>query len=169
VDEATARSRLPADWPAGPLPEWVRALTWFPDAGVRQIACYTATKNEGRLPPRLKAQIAWTTARHNRAWYALNDALARLAEHGLSEVQAFALDDPDHAGSTPAERAALEFARKLTVTPYAMTDEDIAPLRELFSDHEVAEIVYVTCTGNMFDRFTETLGMRIEAAPVAGP
>jgi alkylhydroperoxidase family enzyme len=49
-----------------------------------------------------------------------------------------------------------------------MTHEDIASLREQFSDHAVAEIVYVTCTGNMFDRFTETLGLQIEAATVAG-
>lgn len=167
VDVETARGLLPQDWSTGPLPQWIRALAWFPDAGPKQIATYTAIKNEGRLPGLLKAEIAWTTARHNRAWYALGDALSRLAAHGLGEADAFALDNPDDPARRPEERAALAFARKLTITPHAISDADIAALREEFSDHEVAEIVQVTCVGNMFDRFTETLGLQLESNNLA--
>lgn len=167
VDEETARSRISQEWPAGTLPQWVRALAWFPDSGPKQVASYTAVKNEGRLPTLLKAQIAWTTARQNRAWFALGDALARLAENGLSTQEAFALDDLSDPNRPSAEQAALAFARKLTVTPHAITDADIAGLRQEYSDYEVAEIVQVTCVQNMFDRFTETLGLQLPSESVA--
>lgn len=161
ADADAARELLPEGYSDGPLPQWIQALAFFPKTGASQVRSYTAMCNEGRLPNELKAEIAYVSARHNRAWYALGHALNRLEGLGISRDEAFALtDDGEHLPS--AEREALRFAAKLTVAAYGMTDADIARLRELYSDHEVAEIVYVTCAANMFDRFTQALNLRLE-------
>lgn len=47
-----------------------------------------------------------------------------------------------------------------TSAPHSIADVDIARLRRHYSDHETAEIVYVVCASNFFDRFTETLGLK---------
>jgi alkylhydroperoxidase family enzyme len=154
-----ARAVLPAQWRDVPVPEWVRALSLFPETGASQIASYGAVADEGRLDKLLKAQIAWTCARQDRAWYALADAQRRLAALGQSIDEMFALDRPDETLS-PAVREVLAFAAKLTSAPHSIADADIAQLRKRYSDYETAEIVYVVCSSNWFDRLTETLGLK---------
>ncbi|HWB12800.1 MAG TPA: hypothetical protein VG826_26475 [Pirellulales bacterium] len=154
-----ARSVLPTQWRDVPVPEWVCALSLFPETGVAQVAAYDAVANEGKLDKLLKAQIAWTCARQDRAWYALADAQRRLAQLGQSADEMFSLDGPDETLS-PAVREALAFAAKLTSAPHTIADADIARLRKHYSDYETAEIVYVVCGSNWFDRFTETLGLK---------
>jgi alkylhydroperoxidase family enzyme len=58
--------------------------------------------------------------------------------------------------------AAYRLAAKLTANPHLITDADIAQVREKFSDAETAQIVQVICMANMFDRFTEALGLPLE-------
>ena len=160
LSEQDARKVVP-DWPASPVPQWTRALAQFPSTGATQIAALQAIESEGRITPLLKAQLAWTAARQNRAWYALGHARQRLHALGMDDDAMFALDGEGEA-LTPAEREALRFARKLTAAPRSIADADIARLRRHYPDHEVAEIVYVVCAANMFDRFTETLGLALE-------
>ena len=159
--EEQARAALPTDRPAGPLSQWVRALSIFPTTGVAQIQALTAVRETGKLDPKLKAQLAWVAAREDRAWYALGDARRRLRGLGQSDDEVFALD-ADSDAVTPAEREALAFARKLTSHPRQIADADIARLRDHYPDAEVAEIVYVVCAANFFDRFTESLGLALE-------
>lgn len=97
----------------------------------------------------------------NRAWYAADHARRRLNALGVDDNGVFAIDEA-REGFTPAEQAAFAFARKLTATPYLIADADIASLRKLYADHEVAEIVYVVCQANMFDRVTETAGLPLD-------
>jgi alkylhydroperoxidase family enzyme len=117
----------------------------------------------GKLSPELKAKLAWTAARQNRAWYAVGNAQQRLKKLGMGEDAIYALD-ADKPGASPAEQQALLFCRKLTATPQQITDADIAGLRKHFSDNEVAEIVQTTCVANMFDRFTEVLNLQLESS-----
>jgi alkylhydroperoxidase family enzyme len=58
-------------------------------------------------------------------------------------------------------------AAKSTRDPHLITDADLAAVRASFSDNETAEIMQVICMANLFDRFTESLGLPVEAA-VAG-
>ena len=133
----------------------------FPKAGKAWVSQTYYSQTKGRLSPMLKAQIAYVAARNDRAWYALGHAQERLTELGLSEDAITALDHPND--STPApQRAALALARKLTVDPALITDADIEGLRKLYSDHEVAEIVYQVTQAAFFDRLTEAAGLRLE-------
>ncbi len=163
VDDAKARSVLPDDWSdsSTPLPSWVRLLANFPKAGKSWIVQVRNAQAKGKLSPKLRAEIAWVSARNDRAWYALGLAKKRLNELGVDDNAVFALDTKDGATS-PAELAVLRFARKLTVDPALMTDADFAALSKHYSDQEVAEIVYHVTQAAYFDRLTEASGLRLE-------
>ena len=158
---AAARKVLPADAPSGPTPEWVRLLANFPVAGKALVGQHLAAQSKGRLSPRLKAEIAWVAARNDRAWYALGIARDRLRELGLSDDAIFALGTPG-ANLPDAERPVVALAAKLTVDPALVTDADVAGLRKLYSDHEVAEIVFHVTQAAFFDRLTEAANLRLE-------
>ncbi len=161
LSDEEVRPLLGAEQQAERVPAWVRALAYFPQMGLGQAACIEAVASEGRLPPLIKAQLAWVSARHNRAWYALDRARARLLALGCTEEEIWSLDAPDGQSNAGLAQA-LRFGAKLTASPHRIADADVVRLREHFSDHETAEIVFVVCTANMFDRFTETLGLPLE-------
>jgi alkylhydroperoxidase family enzyme len=161
VDEDKARALLPANWPAEPLPQWVRLVAHFAKAGKGRIISLQTAQEKGALPALLKAQIAWIAARHDRAWYALGIARQRLVVQGLSDDAIYALDGAWDR-FTPAERAAFAFVRKLTATPGLIEDEDVAALRKHYRDQEVAELVLHVCNAAFFNRVTEACGLQLE-------
>lgn len=161
VGEDQARALLPPDWPAGPLPQWVRLLATFPKAGATRIALHRAAEQKGTLDRRLRAEVAYVAARQDRAWYALGHARWRLASLGRSAEEIAALDGTWDTFD-PAERLALALARKLTVDPALVTDADVATLREHFTDHQVAELTYQVTEAAFFDRVTEAAGLGLE-------
>ena len=148
-------------WTDGPAPNWVRLLATFPKAGKSRIAGVKLAAEKGNLSPRLKAAIAWAVAREDRSWYALAVARDRLKATGLTDDQVFALDDEKNDLSD-RDRAALAVARKLAVAPSTVTDTDIERLRKLFSDKEVAEIVFHTCNAAFFGRVTEAANLPLD-------
>ncbi len=153
---------VPADWnrPAA-TPNWVKLLATFPKAGKARADGVTACADKGSLSPRLKAAVAWVTAREDRAWYAVAVARDRLRAVGLTDDQVFALDG-GAADLPPAERAAVAFARKLAVSSALVTDADVAGLRGPFTDKQVAEIVHQVCTAAFFDRVTEAARLPLD-------
>jgi alkylhydroperoxidase family enzyme len=161
VEEAAARAILPSDWSKESLPQWVRLLANFPKAGKARILGLLAAAEKGKLETRLKAQIAWIAARHDRAWYAVGQAQRRLKSLGLSDDAIFALDGAWGAYS-PAERAVFALARKVTVAPASIEDEDVAEVRKHYSDHQTAEVVYHITLAAFFNRVTEAAGLQSE-------
>jgi alkylhydroperoxidase family enzyme len=136
-------------------------LANFTKGGNAWVAQTYHSATKGRLRPKLKAEIAYVAARHDRAWYALGHAISRLKELGLDDT---AIEALDQAGNTPPlpESMALALARKLTVDPALITDADIEGLRAHYSDHEIAEIIYQVTQAAFFDRLTEAAGLRLE-------
>lgn len=62
-----------------------------------------------------------------------------------------------------AERAMLDYAVKLTQTPWAVGQEDVEDLRRHgFSDRDVLDIVYVICLYNFNDRMADATGIKGE-------
>lgn len=161
ADEGAARALLKDEAPAGVLPQWVRLLLSNAKSGPAAVTNYRTVLEKGRLSPKMRAQIAWIAARHDRAWYALAQAQQRLRGLGQSDSEIFALDNSAE-GFTPAEQQVFNFTRKLTVAPQLIVDSDIARLRDHFSDSEVAEIVHRVTTAAYFDRLTEAAGLQCE-------
>lgn len=159
--------RLPASDKAATLAielgqqNFAHSLAEFPNQAQRHLQTLHGIVNFGKLPPRIKAQIFWATSRENRAWYSLGHAQKWLQTQGVSERDVDGIEG-DRSLQNPQELAAVAFARKLTSNPRQITDKDIADLRALFSDHEVAEIVYLTCFTNLHNLFTESIGLPLE-------
>lgn len=57
------------------------------------------------------------------------------------------------------EKAALRFALKMTREATAMTEDDVAALREHWSEGEAVEIAAVVGTFNYFNRFNDAFGV----------
>ena len=84
VDEAKARAVVASDFPSGPLPEWVRLMATFPKLGGARIALHRGAEEKGSIDPRLKAEIAYTAARQDRAWYATGPGQTPIESAGAS-------------------------------------------------------------------------------------
>jgi alkylhydroperoxidase family enzyme len=140
---------------------WERAMTGVPGTGAMQVSSLNTIMSDEHLPVRLKAELALISAVHNRAWYAVAHAAHRLQALGVPTEEMVVLFDRDAQASNKSA-AAYHLAAKLTADPHLITDADIARVREEFSDRETAQIVHVICMSNMFDRFTEALGLPLE-------
>lgn len=139
------------------IENWERALATFPEVGKRQWDAIQSMNNEGHLSPKVKALIAWTSARHNIASTTLRFAHQRLLQAGVTESDIERLDRGE--GLTTDEEMVRQFTIKLTEHPQRITDADIENLRQKFNDQQVAEIVYLIGAANMLDRLTETLAL----------
>lgn len=139
---------------------WERALAQLPETGAAQVAAMNAIMSDKHLPARLKAEIALISAIHNRAWYAVGIAAQRLRRQGVSPGEMASLFDENAPDSIGA--AAHRLAKQSTVDPHLITDADIAAVREHYTDPETAQIMQVVCMANLFDRFTEALGLPLE-------
>lgn len=156
-----ARQALMADTPGITPPVWCQAMAYSPQAALRGWKHRQAVSRDGKLNPNLKALIAWVTARENRAWYSAAHARMKLNALGVTDAALYSIGG-DASGFSPAEQSVFAFARKLTSAPHTVVDEDVAGLRKQFSDNEVAEIIFLVCDGNSFDRFTEMLRLPLE-------
>ncbi len=161
VDEVKARARLPEDWPAGPLPQWVRLLANFPRDGVRQITSVHSAEEKGDLRPLLKAQVSWIIARQDRAWYAAGWAKRRLTQLGWSDDQIYKLDGSWNE-FTPAERAMFTLAKNLAASPIVLTDADVAEALRQTSPRDVVQMIRYVTNRASFDRITEAAGLQLE-------
>ena len=156
-----AQQILAADTPGIVPPAWVQVASYFPQSALRLWKHRQALARDGRLDPKLKALIPWVCAREDRAWYAAAHARARLGALGMTDDVLFAIGGREE-GFTAAERTTFAFARKLTSAPHTIVDSDVAALKTHFSDHEVAEVIFLICDANSFDRFTEALRLPLE-------
>jgi hypothetical protein len=161
VDEASARKILPADWPAGPLPQWARLLVNFPSQGKGRALSARAAEEKGDLTPLLKAQVSWIIARQDRAWYALGESRRRLQKLGVKESQIHELDG-DWAVLTAPRRALFTLARKLAASPVVLTDDDVALAVKLAGPSDVVQLISYTTERASFDRITEAAGLQLE-------
>jgi alkylhydroperoxidase family enzyme len=161
VEEGAARALLAADWPKGPLPQWVRLLANFPRDGRNRIVSLRSADVKGDLTPLLKAQVSWIIARQDRAWYAAGEARRRLRELGLSDDEVYRLDGSWEA-YTPAERALFTVARKLAAAPIVLAADDVAAALKLAGPRQVVQLITYTTGRAFFDRVTDAAGLRLE-------
>jgi uncharacterized peroxidase-related enzyme len=61
---------------------------------------------------------------------------------------------------SPAERAMLDYAVKLTVAPSTANEDDIKTLRaQGFDDRDILDMIYVICLYNFNDRMADATGI----------
>src|SRR5262249_15735789 len=106
----------------------------------------------------LRTQLFWIVSRANNCHYCLGHQESKLLNAGLSEDQIASLDG-DWRQHTPAERAAVELARKITLSPHLIDDEDLARLKPHFSDEQIIDLLISVATNNATNRWKEGIGV----------
>jgi alkylhydroperoxidase family enzyme len=110
------------------------------------------------VPYELKTQCFWIVSRGNNCHYCLGHQEHKLMAAGLSDNQIAALDR-DWEQLDAKTRKAVELARKMTLLPFAMTEQDIQSLRPEFTDPEIIELVYAISRFNSMNRWTDSVGL----------
>lgn len=90
--------------------------------------------------------------------------LASSKRAGLTEDDWKALKDPQGAEFGAQTKAALDFAEKLTRTPWEIKDDDITALKQYFSDEQIVDLDLLVGLANLTNRFTDPMGLELEFA-----
>lgn len=105
-----------------------------------------------------KTMLFWIVSRANNCTYCQGHQEVKLTNDGVNEDTIAALDG-DWSEFPPAERAAFEFARKLTYEPHALADADIDRLRPHYNDLQILEILMTVSGNNATNRWTGPLAI----------
>jgi alkylhydroperoxidase family enzyme len=182
LDDDEAWRRLPRleDVAERRLPVWARALAEpLPQTTAAMLELDHIYRTSDAIDPRLRAKMRWVAARANRCGYSQRYAEADLLAAGMTRADVVQLEAS--LDTLPEkERAAITFARKLTLEADAITDEEVAALLASFGNEQVVAMVLQMAYANFQDRLLLTLNVDVEpdgplrplavrfAAPAAG-
>lgn len=164
LDSSQAWEKLPEceAGAGGPLPNWARALAGPLPATTAAVLDLDGTyRLSAELDPKLRAKLRWVAARGTRCDYGQEYALADLRRAGAMDEEITQLQG-DWSALPPAERGALEFAHKLTVAAYSVTDDEVAALIGDFGERAVVAMVLQLAYSNFLDRLVLALGVPVE-------
>ena len=146
-----------------PLPVWARMLAGeVPRTTAAFLQLDLAQRTRSPLDPKLRAAMRWVAAHANHSPYAEAYAVADARRAGLDDHRIEALALEGHPGWSDAERAALDFARKMTVDSDSVTDTEFATLVKHFGENRAASMVLLLAYANFQDRVLLCLGAKVE-------
>jgi alkylhydroperoxidase family enzyme len=164
LDDADTWRRLPrAERGSGPpLPHWAKALAdALPRTTAAMLELDSLHRSRSPLGPVLRGKMRWIAADANRCAYARSYAEADLSRAGVSEDAIKALAG-SHAGLPKPERAALAFARQMTLEADKVTDADVEYLKSEYGESKLAAMVLLLAYANFQDRLLLALDVPIE-------
>lgn len=98
----------------------------------------------------------------NGCRYCMQHHLAASKRVGVTPEEWAKLKASDYSGFNDKEQAALKFAEKLTRAPQSIDDNDIAALKQHFSEAEIVDLDLLIALANLTNRFTDPLGAELE-------
>lgn len=165
LSDAEAWKRLPAaERGQGlALPVWARILAGeLPRTTAALLQLDYAQRTKSPVAPSLRAAMRWVAAHENRCAYAEACAAADGRSAGLTDERLSALAKAGFPGWSAKERAALEFARKMTVDSDSVTDDEFAELVGHFGEKQAASMVLLMAYANFQDRLLLCLDVKLE-------
>ena len=169
-EEAWAKLPRPEQGAGNPLPSWARMLAGeLPRTTAAFLQLDHAQRVKSPIEPKLRAGMRWVAANANGSEYAKAQAVADGRRAGLNDSELKSLDTADFAGWTDPERAALRFARKMTLESDRVTDDEFAFLVKSFGEKQAASMVLLTAFANFQDRLLICLDAPIEEGGVLAP
>jgi uncharacterized peroxidase-related enzyme len=147
----------------GVVPNQLRAVANSPDFITPLAATMAVVHRSPGLSARLKELAILKVCKLNGSSYDVAHNTAAGLAAGLSADEIAALDREDgEERFSPAERAVLALAEKITRAPHAIEDADFEPLRGRFSDSQILELVYTIGVYNFTNRLNLALGIELE-------
>ena len=106
-------------------------------------------------------QVSLAVSQANGCRYCVLHQVQGLRRQGVEIGKLLALEKSDSALS-PDEKAAVDFARKLTKAPGTLTEADRAVLQKSFPGPAAFEVLHQTCRFAFMNRFTDGLRLPSE-------
>ncbi len=170
-DEEAWKTMPPAEIGNGkPLPSWAKMMARsLPRTTAALLQLDLAQRTKSPVDSKLRAAMRWTAAHVNGSAY--GEAYAAFDAHraGLSDAAISALVKGDLSNFSTAEKAAIEFARKMTVDSSKVTDDDFSFLVKEFGENKAAAMVLLLAYSNFQDRFLIVLDAPIEEGGPMAP
>ena len=144
-----------------------RAMVRVPDIHEAWMGGWTAARPAGSpAPPPLVTrttmlQVSLAVSQANGCRYCVLHQVQGLRRQGVEVGKLLALQKSDSALS-PDEKAAVDFARKLTKAPGALMEEDRLALQMFFPGAAAFEVLHQTCRFAFMNRFTDGLRLPSE-------
>ena len=113
------------------------------------------------VPRTTMLQVSLAVSQANACRYCVLHQVQGLRRQGVEIGKLLALQKSDSALS-PDEKAAVDFARKLTKTPGALVEEDRVALQKFFPGATAFEVLHQTCRFAFMNRFTDGLRLPSE-------
>lgn len=164
LSDEEAKSKLPHLEHGGdkPLPVWARMLAApLPNTTAAMLRLDYLHRAQSPLDPVLRGKVRWIAAHANRCAYGEAYAAADLRREGVSDETIRALAG-DIAALPEDERAALVFARKMSLDAATITDGEVARLIQLYGEKKTVALVLLLAYANFQDRLLLGLGATVE-------
>jgi alkylhydroperoxidase family enzyme len=140
------------------LPGWARMLAGpMPKTTAAMLELDAHHRTGDRLPADLRGKLRWVAADANKCEYAKAAAAADLRRAGQTDADLAGLAAGRSTGE--AERAALEFARKMMVDANTVTDDDVKKLIGQFGEQKFVGIVTLIAHAAFQDRILLALDL----------
>lgn len=125
---------------------------------------HTGVGGVGLLEPRLKELVRLRIATLNGCVLCKS---VRMAPDTVSEDEAAkGVDNADAGEFSPRERAAIHFAERLALDHHNIGDDDVAAMRQHFTDAEFLELSMMTGQYIGFGRVLAMLQLEVTACPI---
>lgn len=164
LDNDAAWKHLPAVETASgkSLPLWARSLAAsLPQTTAVMLEQDYVYRSSTAFDPKLRAKMRWVAAHANHCEYSQAYAEADLRRAEATESEIRSLKEGSTA-DTPQEQAALDFARKMTLAAYKVTDQEVDQLTDHFDEKIVVAMVLQMAFANFQDRLLLALKVPIE-------
>ena len=140
---------------------FLRAMANRPDALKTFVPFYAALVGPGSVDRRTKVMVYLATSYANQCAFCIAANLPGGRKAGLTEEELSKLENWQDEGFTPAERAAIRYARELTRTAHAAVSRE--EMFQHFTHEQVVEITLVAAMANFTNRFNNGLEILPEA------
>jgi AhpD family alkylhydroperoxidase len=118
-------------------------------------------RGDGVVSREIKLHVSFAVSMANGCRYCTLHQVQGLRRLNVSPTKLMQMRKDDSA-LTPRELSAVEFARKLTRDPAAVSDADYSKLRNEFGEQGSLELVLQTCAFAFMNRFTDGLHLPSE-------
>ncbi len=140
---------------------FLRTMANRPEALKNFIPFYGALVGPGSVDRRIKTMLYLAVSYANRCAFCIAANLPGGRKAGLTEEELRRLENGQDEGFSPAESAAIRYARELTLT--ARADSAREELFQHFNHEQIVEITLVIAMANFTNRFNNGLEIFPEA------
>lgn len=160
MSHSEAWQRLPLESPR--LPEWAQILVGpLPKATGALLALDSRHRADNPIGNTLAGQLRWIAADAIGCEYARACAESDLLSYGELAEAIHALRQDD-ARWSPIQRATFQFAEKMTLAAYSVTDEEVAVLTAFYGSETFVGMVHTLAFANFENRLFLALGVTLD-------